>query len=143
MNERLPIFVYGTLKRGQVRERMWPKEPVRVEVATTLGRLFDLGPYPALVSGDDVVEGELWHDSSDDIDETLQTLDEIEEVHPNGQGLYERRIVTCRNEAGQMLKAFAYFYARISELTGKTPIASGDDGRCRWPDRVSAAEKRK
>lgn len=58
MNRHLPIFVYGTLKRGEEREAMWPRWPVRVEAATTLGILYDIGPYPALAAGDDVVEGE-------------------------------------------------------------------------------------
>jgi gamma-glutamylcyclotransferase (GGCT)/AIG2-like uncharacterized protein YtfP len=48
----LPVFVYGTLKRGEVRAACWPREPVKVEEATVRGALFDLGDYPALVPGD-------------------------------------------------------------------------------------------
>lgn len=128
MKEYLPIFVYGTLKRGQVREGMWPRKPLRVEGATTLGTLYDLGPYPALVSGEDVVEGELWIVAPADLVETLRVLDKIEEVRPDGQGLYERRIITCRSEAGEMHRAYAYYYARLDDLAGRAPIKSGGGG---------------
>src|SRR5438093_3247250 len=47
--EALPVFVYGTLKRGEERARCWPRSPERVVPATTQGRLYDLGTYPALV----------------------------------------------------------------------------------------------
>lgn len=134
-NKHLSIFVYGTLKRGQVRERMWPRKPVRVEAATTAGALFDLGPYPALVQGSDVVEGELWHIAAGDMGETLRTLDEVEGYLPEGVNLYERRVVTCRSETGQMLQAWAYFYARVESLAGKTAVKPGGDGCCRWPER--------
>src|SRR5687767_8797421 len=115
MNELLPIFVYGTLKRGEEREGKWPKRPTRVTMATTLGKLYDLGPYPALAQGDDVVAGELWHLAPLDVEQALKTLDAVEGVLPEGTGLYERRVVRCRNEAGQMMNAYAYFYARAAD----------------------------
>lgn len=46
------LFVYGTLKRGQCRETMWPRPPVSVRPAFIRGRLYDLGPYPAIWCGD-------------------------------------------------------------------------------------------
>jgi gamma-glutamylcyclotransferase (GGCT)/AIG2-like uncharacterized protein YtfP len=116
MNEPLPIFVYGTLKRGEEREGKWPRRPTR----------------PALAEGDDVVAGELWHLAPEDVEPTLKTLDAVEEVLPEGTGLYERRVVKCRNEAGQMLNAYAYFYARAADLAEKTPLASGSDGCVKW-----------
>ena len=33
--ENLPLFVYGTLKRGESREKKWPFPPVKVVAATT------------------------------------------------------------------------------------------------------------
>ena len=132
MNESLPVFVYGTLKRGEERERLWPNKPRKVEIATTLGKLYDLGPYPGLVEGDDVVEGELWHLAPEDVDETLRALDAVEGFLPEGTNLFERRVVKCRNAAGQMLKAYAYFYAQPANLAGKTALRSGGDGCVRW-----------
>lgn len=137
MNEPLPIFVYGTLKRGEERATLWPCKPQRVEVATTLGRLFDLGPYPALVAGDDVVEGELWYVTPEDLPGVLQALDRIEGFVSEGNSLYQRRAVTCRNAAGQMLAAYAYFYARPADLAGKTPLAAGGDGCSRWRGKMT------
>ena len=49
------VFVYGTLKRGEARARLWPRKPQAVEPATVRGTLYDLGDYPALVPGDDTV----------------------------------------------------------------------------------------
>lgn len=98
------------------------------------GALFDLGPYPALVQGSDVVEGELWHIAAEDLDKTLRTLDEVEGYLPEGTNLYERRVVTCCSEAGQKVQAWAYFYGRVESLAGKTPIKPGGDGCCRWPE---------
>jgi gamma-glutamylcyclotransferase (GGCT)/AIG2-like uncharacterized protein YtfP len=132
MDELLPIFVYGTLQRGQERERLWPQRPLRVEEATTVGRLYDLGPYPALVPGDDVVEGELWYVAAEDLSATLKTLDRIEEYSQGSQNLYERRAVRCRNVAGQIREAYAYFYAREADLAGKSPLPHGANGCCRW-----------
>ena len=60
MSDPCYIFVYGTLKRGEVRETSWPRQPVSIEWGTLAGRLHDLGPYPALVEGEDKVLGELW-----------------------------------------------------------------------------------
>lgn len=140
MNQQLPIFVYGTLKRGESREPLWPAQPARVEGATTLGSLYDLGPYPALIPGSDVVAGELWHISPADLEATLARLDGIEGFLPEGNNLYERRVVRCRNEAGQMLEAYTYLYARQEELAGKAPLRSGGDGCVRWRGRELPAK---
>jgi gamma-glutamylcyclotransferase (GGCT)/AIG2-like uncharacterized protein YtfP len=59
MDQLSGVFVYGTLQRGGVRERCWPRKPIYVEVARVRGALYDLGPYPALVEGSDFVAGEL------------------------------------------------------------------------------------
>jgi gamma-glutamylcyclotransferase (GGCT)/AIG2-like uncharacterized protein YtfP len=72
------VFVYGTLKRGEVRARSWPRLPLKVDPATVRGTLFDLEAYPALVEGNQIVAGELWHFAPDDIPETLAVLDMIE-----------------------------------------------------------------
>ncbi|MFS6827470.1 gamma-glutamylcyclotransferase [Cyanobium sp. ATX-6F1] len=55
-----PVFVYGTLKRGQVNHH-W------LRGAAFLGRrrlggacLYDLGPYPMAVPGDGLIHGELF-----------------------------------------------------------------------------------
>lgn len=131
----LPIFVYGTLKRGEERERCWPRKPGLVEWGTVRGRLYDLGPYPALTEGDDWVLGELWHVPPSDLETTLATLDAVECYGQDDVDLYVRRIVTCRLLSGEERAAFTYFYANPDELT-HTPIVVPDrDGFCQWTAR--------
>ena len=42
------IFVYGTLKKNQLRGSLWPRPPIALGPAITLGELWDLGSYPGL-----------------------------------------------------------------------------------------------
>lgn len=131
-NEDVPVFVYGTLKRGEEREPMWPRPAIEVERATTQGRLFDLGPYPALTEGTDTIDGELWRVAGEDLEATLAALDEIECYGNDDVDLYTRRIVQCQTESGDIQKAYTYFLAAPNELADRSPIPPDRDGKCRW-----------
>jgi gamma-glutamylcyclotransferase (GGCT)/AIG2-like uncharacterized protein YtfP len=72
------IFVYGTLKRGECRERCWPHAPRSVQPGFIRGQLVDLGPFPGLIAGDGWVRGEVWEIRAADLPATLETLDAIE-----------------------------------------------------------------
>lgn len=111
---------------------MWPHAPVRVQSATTLGRLFDLGSYPALVQGNDRIGGELWHVQPDHLPKTLDVLDEIECYGIDDVDLYVRRIVECVTSDGRVQSAHAYFLADREPLREQTPLAADDDGVCIW-----------
>jgi gamma-glutamylcyclotransferase (GGCT)/AIG2-like uncharacterized protein YtfP len=126
------LFVYGTLQRGQCREKFWPHLPEKIEPAVARGQLHDLGPYPALVEGSDRIGGELWHIRPEHVAETLSILDGVEDAAVGETGLYVRRVVTVETADGQSQKAFAYFYTRPAEV-GDMPIVTPDaDGICRW-----------
>jgi gamma-glutamylcyclotransferase (GGCT)/AIG2-like uncharacterized protein YtfP len=129
------LFVYGTLQRGQCREQFWPHRPIRIESATLRGQLRDLGPYPALIDGDDVIGGELWHIAPEHISRTLTVLDEVEDVAVGEAGLYARRIVKCHADGGQIVRAYAYYYSRPAEIAHHPRVSPGADGVCRWPAR--------
>lgn len=129
--EHLPFFVYGTLKRGEIRESMWPRPAAHVEPATTCGRLFDLGPYPALLDGDGEIAGELWHVSPADFRVTLATLDRIECYGVDEVDLYVRRIVTCRTQSG-LRRAYAYFLADARSVEHLAEVRPEADGLRRW-----------
>ncbi len=133
--KHLPIFVYGTLKRGEVRERMWPRGAVLIEEATARGRLFDLGSYPALADGDDVIRGELWHVREEDLPVTLDSLDAIECYGNEEVDLYVRRIIECRTLGGDVRRAYTYLFANPDELDGVLVVMPDDDGFCRWSGR--------
>jgi gamma-glutamylcyclotransferase (GGCT)/AIG2-like uncharacterized protein YtfP len=127
------LFVYGTLQRGQSRENCWPHPPTKIEMAVIQGRLYDLGPHPALVEGDDVIGGELWHISPGHIVRTLVVLDEVEDAAVGQSGLYVRRVVNCRTEDGQDCPAYAYFYSQPEAIRSFPRVSPGKDGVCRWP----------
>ncbi len=127
----MAIFVYGTLQRGQVREHSWPRPPVSIEFATVRGALYDLGPYPALVPGDDTVGGELWHIAECDIAVTLAALDRIEGYANRKDDLYRRVIVECRTAAGSV-PAWTYHLALAELLHSARRIAPDAQGVCDW-----------
>jgi gamma-glutamylcyclotransferase (GGCT)/AIG2-like uncharacterized protein YtfP len=98
------IFVYGTLKRGEVRERCWPRKPLDVVPAVTQGALYDLGRYPALVVGDDDVSGEVWRLANEDVAVTLEALDEIEGWNGQENDEYRRAAVPCQWERSMFVE---------------------------------------
>jgi gamma-glutamylcyclotransferase (GGCT)/AIG2-like uncharacterized protein YtfP len=126
------IFVYGTLKRGGVREICWPRKPLAIEAATVHGALYDLGPYPALVEGHDVIAGELWHFAAEDLPSTLAVLDEVEGYSGNADDWYRRVIIECQATKGAV-QAWTYLYARTSELRDSQRIKPDASGVCHWP----------
>jgi gamma-glutamylcyclotransferase (GGCT)/AIG2-like uncharacterized protein YtfP len=126
------IFVYGTLMRGRSRERCWPHAPLAVEPATARGTLYDLGPYPAMIAGSDLVAGELWSIAPEHIDETLRVLDAVEGYAGRDSDLYRRVVFDCEVSEGVM-QAWMYHYARLDRLQRAHRIEPDADDRCRWP----------
>jgi gamma-glutamylcyclotransferase (GGCT)/AIG2-like uncharacterized protein YtfP len=134
----LAIFVYGTLQRGQLRERCWPRPALRVEPATVRGWLFDLGPYPALVvpppeEEGDTIAGELWHLAADDLEVTLAALDRIEGFEGKRNDLYRRVEIICE-PANRQVSAWTYEYGRAIGADDLRRILPDDEMACRWPE---------
>lgn len=132
------VFVYGTLKCGQVRESAWPRRPLQIHPAVTRGVLFDLGYYPALLPGDGLVSGELWCFDPTDLAATLKVLDAIEGHAGTPDDLYVRRQIECRTDNGVTYCAYAYFYNRPRRLAAARLIAPGPDGTACWPPASSS-----
>jgi len=103
------VFVYGTLRRGDVRDITRLDPPPRfVGMASVAGRLYDLGPYPGVqLGGEGRVVGEVYV-----ISEALErVLDEIEEVWPQQTGEYCKREVSAQLDpaaGGGALVCLAY-----------------------------------
>jgi gamma-glutamylcyclotransferase (GGCT)/AIG2-like uncharacterized protein YtfP len=101
--DRLILFVYGTLMRGGVRHHVLAKQRFLGEARTRpVYALFDLGAYPGLVHRTDdggAVHGELYEVAAD----LMERLDRIEGA-PN---LYRLEPVLIENHPGDV---FAYFY---------------------------------
>ena len=114
------LFVYGTLKRGDVRARLLDGQAYLGEAKTPPSyRLFNTGDYPELVEAAPLglpgrsVLGELWRVD----DDCLARLDEEEGVD---EGLYERRFI----ELGDTQHAWTYVYLK--------PVDGMGDCRNSW-----------
>lgn len=135
MNELHPpqVFVYGTLKRGEERERCWPHPPWEILPATLLGELRDLGLYPALIHGADRVAGEVWQLSPEHVEDTLRVLDAIEGYREgSAENLYQRQVVQCTTADGRKLAAFTYFYADEAAARQACRVTPNASGVCNW-----------
>ena len=70
------LFVYGTLRRGgSHHDLLGGAEWLGTWVSGTHYRMLDMGPYPALVMGDEAVAGEVYRIESD----MLMALDAYED----------------------------------------------------------------
>jgi gamma-glutamylcyclotransferase (GGCT)/AIG2-like uncharacterized protein YtfP len=117
------LFAYGTLApvNPKIAARDgWIADGVR-------GRLYVLGPYPALVDCDDPSAG--WVEGyvrEIDLDELTGHLDEYEQV---AEGQYRRVLMTTR--AGRQV--WAYVYARPIPATALGPLTRWEGYRSSFP----------
>ena len=153
----LPVFVYGTLQRGEEREPLWPCKPLRIAAATTRGHLYDLGPYPALTAGTDVVLGELWYVPLENLPEVLRTLDAIEGFRGAPDDLYRRETIPCQplfeldpelpsesaaspsteselahSAAEPAIAAYSYLFTQTGRLNRGLRVRANAAGYCCW-----------
>ena len=112
------VFVYGTLKAKQCRGGQWPVSPKCHREGWVHGELYDLGPYPALQLGNDVVLGEIWSFARSDIKAVLSALDEIEVTNQPGlDNEYDRMPLQATTVDGEQLLAYTYIFVDRSQLT--------------------------
>ena len=114
------LFVYGTLKRGDVRAPLLDGQQYLGQTKTlTVYRLFNTGDYPALVEAEPLglagraIVGELWRVDAG----CLARLDVEEGVD---EGLYERSMIKLADAQ----RAWAYLYLH--------PIDGMEDCGDRW-----------
>jgi gamma-glutamylcyclotransferase (GGCT)/AIG2-like uncharacterized protein YtfP len=77
MESMTELFVYGTLLRGQANHHWLQNSEFLGEDFLPNGCLFDLGAYPMLLSGSDLIAGEVYSITP----QILADLDRLEE-HP-------------------------------------------------------------
>lgn len=132
--ERLPFFVYGTLRPGEanhtrtLRGRTAAEEPAHIRGAL----LYDGPGYPYATSGpaDAVVHGDLVRPRDHDYDEVRAVLDRLEGHVPGARGnLYERVRTDAVLADGRTVRAWVYLAAaplaaRLRSTA--TPLAGGD-----------------
>jgi gamma-glutamylcyclotransferase (GGCT)/AIG2-like uncharacterized protein YtfP len=124
----LTVFVYGTLRAGEVNDirnaaaRNDIAEPTLIGSTAVRGHLFDFGSYPGFVvdeAGIDV-QGDVY-----EIDDALvAVLDEIEAVYPGVEDRFLAREVLVKVD-GNVLNCRFYPVA-ASAVKGLPEIRSGD-----------------
>ena len=114
------LFVYGTLRRGAPMHGLLERDVEWVCAARIRGRLYDLGPFPALTDGrrNEYVQGELYRIATRDPGRLLDALDRYE-----GRA-FSRVVRKIEPELGEALEAYVYLFA--GSLRGRRRIASGD-----------------
>ena len=128
------VFVYGTLRRGDVRDitHLQPP-PVFVGMASVQGVLYNLGDYPGLLlGGEGRVTGEVYAITA----ALEQQLDNIEEVWPQPTGEYSKREVTVQlhqhpanHAAPEAVGVFCLVYEIDPARARGRPVILGGDWR--------------
>lgn len=116
------VFVYGTLRKGEMNARFLHGATCIESKAWAYGSLFDTNEgYPAMdLSNDQKVFGEVYEVN----DVMLQALDELEEYTGNPkEDLYNRSIQTIYAKE-QTIEAYVYTSQRKEML--QLPIVHGD-----------------
>ena len=119
------LFVYGTLLPGHaprsmrsVCDRLEHIGSARIE-----GQLYDLGPYPAVITGGaGQVRGELLKVADE---QTWAVLDRYEGCPRPGEGdgLFQRVRTIATTDTGESLDCWIYVYNR--DLSRAKPVDSG------------------
>lgn len=120
MGTEKSFFVYGTLKdsecRGDVFKQVLGHDVERYK-ACIKAELYDLGSYPGICKGDDLIYGEVVVLSEEDYYKMLPVLDMIEGYEEDSDhNLYNREevVVVCLIEG--VFEATTYFFADKEEL---------------------------
>ncbi len=105
LSEKIPVFVYGTLKKGYENHKYLERSGVKfIGEAKTVQKYvmyFNKYPYVSKDKAISHIHGELYF-----VDEkVLKDLDKLE-GHPDW---YRREIVQIRLENGKELEAYLYF----------------------------------
>jgi gamma-glutamylcyclotransferase (GGCT)/AIG2-like uncharacterized protein YtfP/cation transport regulator ChaC len=104
------VFVYGSLKQGLGNHRIIKRYVRTVRNASMRGWMFNLGYYPAVVTGCGVVLGQLLElDHPDKAFRAMDILEGFQEPkHP--RNLYERVKTSVILENGETEECFAYLF---------------------------------
>jgi gamma-glutamylcyclotransferase (GGCT)/AIG2-like uncharacterized protein YtfP len=110
------LFVYGTLKRGGSRHSLLKGCHFLGHALAKGFALYDLGAYPGMVPGDEVVRGEVYA-----IPEGLLSRLDWVEATPF---LFRRELIEVVLEDHTPLRAHTYLYNR--EVEGAALVPSGE-----------------
>ena len=115
----MKLFVYGTLKKGYHNNYLL-KNSEYMGKAITTGKMYNVGKFPAVTSGKDIIKGELYK-----IDQfTLNNIDYLEGYNKDNiiESLYIRKEISVIHNR-KIIKAYGYIWN--SSITGLTYISNG------------------
>lgn len=130
----LPVFVYGTLRNqpgcGNYGHFLAGATVAEQRGTITGARMYDYGGFPFVkLTGnpDEKVVGEVMTLDPHRYDAILAGLDRLEGYRPNGDGLYDRKVVTVDVD-GEDVQALIYVVGDLmdEQVSGLPVIASGD-----------------
>lgn len=111
----LPVFVYGTLKRGESNHAAFLADAASIEPATVRGAIVHLpAGYPGYrLEPEGTVHGELVSFDADRAATALARLDALEDYRADAPhaSLYRRERCTATTPAGRAIDAWIYVYA--------------------------------
>lgn len=120
--ERMKVFVYGTLRKGEVNAHLLKNATCLEESCWTYGLMYDSGEgYPALIPSRTYrAVGELYEVTEDE----LKLLDELEDYEEGGtNNLYDRVEQEIFTDEGSII---AYVYISNDDRLLVKEIPSGD-----------------
>ena len=126
----LKVFVYGTLKPGEINYQRYCKGKVQSEIsAIARGILYSLPVgYPAMTEGEGKVRGFILSFNNSKILDSLDRLEGYQANRESSLNEYYRRMVAIYNLEDEYLdKAWAYFMipAKVKQYQGSI-IKSGN-----------------
>ena len=113
-SERLPFFVYGTLRAGEGNHSWALAGKTASEVPATLagGEMYTNGGYPYVIRTDnpaEVVVGEIMTPTDAMYEQVLTALDRLETYVPGREdNHYDRVVVEVTTTDGETVRAFTY-----------------------------------
>jgi len=125
--ERLPVFVYGTLRCGEPNHRILAGSPIAIEAGVLDGADMYAAAFPYVTPGAGSVVGEVVWIDPDRYDETMARLDHLEGYRgPDRSNHYDRHTVTVTTDAGELVSVWVYFAGRLVEPDRYPLVAGGD-----------------
>ncbi len=110
-----PVFVYGTLLRGESNHAHYVGDATSTEEATVRGAIVHLPEgYPAYrPEAEGIVHGELVAFAPDRAADAVARLDALEDCDPDAPdaSLYHRTRCAATTTAGSVVDAWIYVYA--------------------------------
>ena len=105
------VFVYGTLMKGFHNYKRYLEGKINsITPGRTYGVLYHLREgYPALLPGNEIVEGEIMEPVDDMLLKSLDRLEGYSERSSNN--LYIREVRNILTEKGQQMTCWIYIYA--------------------------------